>query len=117
MGILRFSAWRSISRKVSSRSGRTSSRYFWTTGSVKSMVTPSLPGLAWTHGYDFNPQVGNAALQFLRRAGELGEGPIMHGNYGLGTQQAASVASLPRTHGVVVADGQQGNIGLIDFVD
>src|SRR4051794_17496182 len=66
---------------------------------------------------DFNAHLAHKFLQLLRSSGERGESAEMHGNDRLGTQQSARVGSLTRAHGVVVADGDHGDVRLVELAN
>src|SRR5579862_3033871 len=56
-------------------------------------------------------------LQIVGTANEHGEGSKVHGNHGFCFQKITCIGSFTRTHSVVVADGNHGDIRLIEIVD
>src|SRR5262245_49580706 len=53
----------------------------------------------------------------LRRPREIRPGPVMHGQHPRNTQKLRRLGRLARAHRVVPADGQQGDVRLVQLAD
>src|SRR4051812_47486873 len=118
MGMFRFFACSSISRRTASRSGSTSYKYCSTFSPVISLIVSwKSDRLSRTHLEHFHAHPLDQLLQLRGFSLQRRERTEVHGDDRLRTEQLAGVRRFFRGHGELVADRQQHDLGMVKVVD